>query len=203
MPAQWKRVPIRDRVRYERPQPTFVDVARAPVEPAACTRSTRMDRVAISLSLLCGVHCFLTPILLIAMPALGRVLGDERLHWGMAMFVVPLAAWAIGRGYQFHRRTAVPVLGMIGAALVLTGLFVHGSAHAAVVGPGDSVSSAISSESHCCPGETDADSVESQPHGSHGASTLTTFAGSLFLIGAHGWNVRLCHCRGCGKHDQP
>jgi hypothetical protein len=159
-----------------------------------------MDRVAILLSLLCGVHCFLTPMLLIAMPAMGRAFGDERVHWMMAVFVVPLAAWAIGRGYRVHRRAVVPVVGTIGAALVVTGLFVHGATHASA----STDSSPLSAELpvSCCPSQTDDSIVQASPLVAHDPSALTTLAGSLVLVGAHVWNVRLCHCKECVKHDR-
>ena len=204
MPPRWIRIPFRDRVRYTRPSPAGVEVASpsSTAERDPEGGNSRMDRYAIALSLLCGVHCFLTPILLLAMPTLGRAFGDARVHWGMALLVLPLATWAIGRGYRRHRRTVVPVLGAVGAVLVVGGLFVHSAAGAGSGSGFDDPASSASVDPHCCPVDAHADTIAPRPFPAHDAASLTTLAGSLFLVGAHGWNVRLCRCKECLTHDQ-
>ena len=62
------------------------------------------DRVGVFASVLCAIHCALTPILLLMLPTFGRVWSHPASHWGMALFVVPVAAFTLTRGFRRHRR---------------------------------------------------------------------------------------------------
>ncbi len=79
------------------------------------------DRVGVFASVLCAIHCALTPILLLMLPAFGRVWSHPASHWGMALFVVPVAAFTLTRGFRQHRRRWVVGAGALGMALVLVG----------------------------------------------------------------------------------
>ncbi len=79
------------------------------------------DRVGVFASVLCAIHCVLTPILLLMLPAFGRAWSHPASHWGMALFVVPVAAFTLTRGFRKHRRRWVVGAGMLGMAFVLVG----------------------------------------------------------------------------------
>jgi hypothetical protein len=79
-------------------------------------------RRGISASLLCALHCLLTPFLVLLAPILDRWLNDPRFHWVIALIVFPVAAWALWHGYRKHHLHMVLVLGAIGLALMAFGM---------------------------------------------------------------------------------
>ncbi len=86
------------------------------------------DKLAIALSSLCVVHCLITPILLIALPALSSVafLDHESFHQILLFFVVPVGVIALLAGYRHHRDNKVLALGMTGLAmLIIAGTIAH------------------------------------------------------------------------------
>ena len=76
----------------------------------------QLDRVGIILSGLCILHCLAVP--LIATGALAWV-ASESIHIGLTVIlsgIVVLVAWP---SYQRHRRAIVPILLVIGLALLI------------------------------------------------------------------------------------
>lgn len=85
-------------------------------------RLTRLDLVAISLSLLCLVHCLITPFVILAWPFVG--LGNrDTFHLVMAFALLVVAMIAFIRGYQIHRHMEVLLLGGVGLTLLFLALF--------------------------------------------------------------------------------
>ena len=72
-------------------------------------------------SVLCAIHCAVTPLLLLILPSFGRVWTHPASHWGMALLVIPVAATMVLRGFFRHRRKWVVVCGSLGILLVLAG----------------------------------------------------------------------------------
>ena len=62
------------------------------------------DRFGATGSLLCALHCALTPLLLAALPALGlSVWFDGSLEWALVVFVTLLGVFSLGWSYRRHR----------------------------------------------------------------------------------------------------
>ena len=61
----------------------------------------------MSASILCVIHCLLTPVLLIFMPLVGATLAHEWFHTVIIAIVVPVAAWALWNGYRIHRHATM------------------------------------------------------------------------------------------------
>ena len=79
----------------------------------------KIDKAAIGLSLLCVVHCVLTPIAIVMFPAVGAtVLDDERFHDALVLFVLPISIYSLGLGYRKHRHRQILLLGFIGLFLM-------------------------------------------------------------------------------------
>lgn len=77
--------------------------------------STNMDRAAIGLSLVCVIHCLLTPIAIVMLPALGATfLEDEMFHYAILFLVLPTSLFALGLGCRQHRRLEIVVIGLSG-----------------------------------------------------------------------------------------
>lgn len=76
-----------------------------------------LDRFGATGSLICAVHCALTPLLLAAIPSLGLSawLGDG-FEFGFVAFVTVLGLFSLLWGYRRHR--AFRALGMLLAGLV-------------------------------------------------------------------------------------
>ena len=86
--------------------------------------STTGDLLGQALSLICLVHCFATPVVLMLAPALVGFLGGW--HPVLLVGVVGTAVWAFIPGYRFHRNTSVLLLAVGGVSLLGTGVtFFH------------------------------------------------------------------------------
>jgi hypothetical protein len=82
------------------------------------TKPDFRDRVGISLSGICVVHCLLLPVALAALP-LWPVLETAHawLHPVFAVLLLPTTLAAMAHGYRRHRRN--DIAGLLGAGLVL------------------------------------------------------------------------------------
>ncbi len=75
------------------------------------------DRFGATGSLLCAIHCALTPLLLAALPALGlTVWFDGSVEWALVLFVTLLGLFSLGWSYRRHR--ALRALGLLLPGLV-------------------------------------------------------------------------------------
>lgn len=81
-----------------------------------------LDRIGITASLACAVHCLAAPFLLLLLPAAGSAWSHPAVHWVMAVLVLPLALWVIYRGYLKHRKTWTLVAAGAGSACIVAGL---------------------------------------------------------------------------------
>ncbi len=148
--------------------------------------SKRGDRIGIVASVLCAIHCALTPVLLLVLPGFGRVWAHPAAHWAAALFVVPLAAWMLARGFARHRRKWVVAAGIGGIAFVLLG------AAAPSLVPEPATAAAACADS-CCPSlQVD---EEGKRHLQIPAASILTTLGGLLLVTGHIGN--LCRCRCC------
>jgi hypothetical protein len=79
------------------------------------------NKIAISLSVLCAIHCFATPMLMVFLPSLASFLIEpELLHMWLAVGVLPISVFALTLGCKKHRKLQVLALGFIGLAFMLT-----------------------------------------------------------------------------------
>jgi len=89
-------------------------------------RIANIDRIAIGLSLLCVIHCLLTPVLLVALPSLASTwLGGENVHLLLVFFVVPTSLFSLTLGCKRHSRWSFWFLGLIGLCFLISGVFVE------------------------------------------------------------------------------
>ena len=79
------------------------------------------DRIGIFASILCAVHCLATPFILLFAPVFGGIWAHPASHWGVALFVVPLAGFTMVKGYRMHRRKWVIACGFSGILLIVSG----------------------------------------------------------------------------------
>ena len=82
--------------------------------------SPTLDRVAISTSALCAIHCLCLPILLVMFPAVGATFfGQESFHVLLLWLVIPLSLVALTMGCRKHKNRVVAVMGLIGITFMV------------------------------------------------------------------------------------
>jgi len=88
---------------------------------------TITDRAAISLSLICSIHCLLLPAALVLVPTLASLpMGEEAFHKWMLLAVIPVSIAALAMGCKKHKRYQLFSYGLSGVAiLVFAALFGH------------------------------------------------------------------------------
>lgn len=85
-------------------------------------QTDRWDKLGMTLSSVCAIHCLATPLLALVMPVMGEVFEQPWVHLLMALFVVPTGVFAFYSGYKHHHKTYLLVIGSIGLMLVSLGL---------------------------------------------------------------------------------
>jgi len=181
------------------------------------------DRLGVAASVLCAIHCGLAPVLLLTLPAFGKVWAHPASHALVAILIVPLAIFSIRRGFQGHRRRWVALVAGVGISCVLIGAILpaltpkksiptanqEGVVEVAALetcseegcpagyetgSEGDTTASALGCVDHCCPSAQVSETGEVSLHIPPAA--FVTTLGGVFLIIAHLGN--LIGCRHCG-----
>tara|TARA_B100000927_G_scaffold69630_1_gene55167 strand:- start:561 stop:950 length:390 start_codon:yes stop_codon:yes gene_type:complete len=82
------------------------------------------DKIAISFSLVCALHCLLLPIAIIFFPAISATfLGSEDFHKTLLYFVIPSSIIALTLGCKMHGKYEVYSYGVIGIGTLLFASF--------------------------------------------------------------------------------
>ena len=77
--------------------------------------SANADKAAIGLSLVCVVHCLLTPVAIAMIPALGATfLEDESFHYAVLFLVLPTSLFALSLGCRKHGHFKILMTGLLG-----------------------------------------------------------------------------------------
>lgn len=82
-----------------------------------------LDRIGMSASILCGIHCLLTPLIVLSAPALGHLFSHAAFHWIIGVIVFPVAAVSLWLGYRLHRYPQMLFLGGVGLIFVAIGIY--------------------------------------------------------------------------------
>ena len=185
-----------------------------------------LDRLAISMAVVCGIHCLITPILLVAVPIIGTTFWvDENFHLWMLFLVIPTTCLALLSGCRRHKDRWVLGAGVLGLGILLSAFTVERVAHgepdprigAAVEGDAVPANAELAAaegsaapEPHvadggCCalhPPQAVAGSDGTQVAESSGIAThaLLNAFGGLFLVLGHSRNFLLCRRTAC-QHD--
>jgi hypothetical protein len=79
----------------------------------------RLDRVGMILSMICLVHCLMTPVLLISLPILARYyIAHPLFHLVLALLIIPVGLVAFYSGYKHHHNFWVLLLGAPGLVII-------------------------------------------------------------------------------------
>lgn len=78
------------------------------------------DKLAISLSIACAIHCLAMPLVLLLLPSFTALaLNNEALHLWMILIVLPTSVYAIFMGCKQHKRYRLIFIGFCGLALLV------------------------------------------------------------------------------------
>ena len=81
---------------------------------------TVSDKTAISLSIVCALHCLALPSLLVILPSLTALnLADEMVHLWMLVAVIPISIYALTMGCRKHKQLSIMLLGLVGLAVLI------------------------------------------------------------------------------------
>lgn len=85
------------------------------------------DKTAVSLSLLCTIHCLAMPLVVVLLPTVAALpLADEAFHLWMIYAVLPISIYALTMGCKKHKRYRLLLIGGLGLSiLVATALVGH------------------------------------------------------------------------------
>lgn len=151
-----------------------------------CSTHGWLDSLAISMSVICAIHCLLTPLLVILFPILTTTFWiHQDFHLWMLLFVLPTTSLAVFLGCRKHKDKIVIGLGAIGlACLFAVSLY-------------ESFSYTYQLQEHgsAC--------LHCLSDGSKNHFSITTCAniiGGILLASAHVRNYRLCRSSHC-THD--
>ncbi|MFN8237034.1 MAG: MerC domain-containing protein [Chitinophagales bacterium] len=78
------------------------------------------EQIAVFLSLLCALHCILTPILVVLLPVAGSYF--QQYHW--VEYVVISSVFVLGtssilHGYKYHHQNKIPAYVFFGGLMLL------------------------------------------------------------------------------------
>lgn len=152
----------------------------------SCRPNGWLDSLAIGMSIVCAIHCLVTPVLIVFLPILATTFWvHEDFHLWMLLFVLPTSALAMFLGCRKHKDRLILALSIIGlSALTATAIY-ESASHA------EGAATAHAHCEHCV--EAGADEWLT-------GVTLLNVMGGLFLASAHVRNYRLCRKVKC-EHD--
>ncbi len=180
-----------------------------------------LDRLAISMAVVCGIHCLVTPILLVALPIIGTTFWvDENFHLWMLFLVIPTTCLALFSGCRRHKDRWVMGAGALGLSLLLTAFTVERLAYGQAVrglgvpaeGDFDSAVAVFAAaedlaatEPHvaaggCCalhPAQSESSIGQGASPGGLASHALLNALGGLFLVVGHSRNFLLCRKTAC------
>ena len=162
---------------------------------------TWLDRIAIAMAVICGIHCLVTPFLLVALPIIGVTFWtDPDFHLWMLALVIPTTTLAAFSGCRKHKDRIVAACAAIGILVLITA----NATEIMALGPTDPVhgTDVVAEGSDCgdcCAVDTHSDGISKASLSLPNLSTasLLNLAGGLFLIAGHIRNFRLCRVKRC------
>lgn len=82
-------------------------------------KNIKYDSVGMILSVLCGVHCLITPLLLIFQPLIGKAYESTWFHTGMMILILFVFYQSIYKKFKLYRSKLPLGLGLAGIGIFL------------------------------------------------------------------------------------
>ena len=87
--------------------------------------SERLDKLAVTASTLCLVHCLVLPLLVPVVALIAPFAENELVHKALVLFAVPVSGWVIYRDAGREGRLPFIVTAVAGLALLICGAFIE------------------------------------------------------------------------------
>jgi len=97
---------------------------------------SKLDRLGMTASILCAIHCAIVPIVFTSLPLLGLgFLTKPWIEWGMIILAIFIGSYTLLSSYFSHHHRFLPVIIFLsGFAILLAGhTFLHGWLEGVVV----------------------------------------------------------------------
>ena len=83
------------------------------------------DKMAISLSLACAIHCLVLPVVIVLLPSIAAWnIADEAVHLWILAAVIPTSIYALTLGCRKHKRYRLFALGIVGLSFLIAAVTV-------------------------------------------------------------------------------
>ncbi len=149
----------------------------------SCVSHGWLDSLAISMSVICAVHCLLTPLLITLLPIISTTFWvHENFHLWMVFLVVPTTLLAVFMGCRKHKDKLVAILSVTGLAFIVFVAIYQYTFHS------------LQPLADCgvCPSCAQIGTI-----GFLNPTTIFNSIGGLFLASAHFRNFKLCRKADC------
>ena len=93
------------------------------------SKINNLDKIGIILSGLCAIHCTMTPLVLLFLPALGKIFQSESFHITMFLIITPVALFTFINCYKQHKSKFILGLGLFALSCLTGGLLVEEYSH--------------------------------------------------------------------------
>lgn len=151
-----------------------------------CSSHGWLDSLAISMSVICAVHCLLTPLLVVLFPILATTFWvHQDFHLWMLFFVLPTTSLAVFLGCRKHKDRFVAGFSAIGLACLFATSLYESAFH---------VNQLFQHGAQCT------QCTHGELRNNFNLTTLVNILGGCLLAGAHIRNYRLCRRSQC-THD--
>ncbi len=92
------------------------------------------DKIAISLSTLCVIHCLSLPLLVALLPSFTLLsIHGEAFHFWMVVAVIPISIFALQMGCKKHKNLTIGLIGLAGLTMLLLAVM-FGESHLGEIG---------------------------------------------------------------------
>lgn len=96
--------------------------------------SSYTNNLAIGLSSLCVIHCFVTPLLIVLLPSLTALqLDNEAFHSWLLIGIIPTSLFSLLIGCKKHQFYRVLIIGLCGLLFLISAVLVEGLKHGELV----------------------------------------------------------------------
>jgi len=149
---------------------------------ATCNHHGWLDKLAISMSMICAIHCLITPALIVLLPILSTTFWvHEDFHLWMIGLVIPTTTLAVFSGCRKHKDKIVIFSSSVALVILVSITLYESFFHSTLV---------IAEHSHCA-------HCTNREAGIFNKTTILNIFGGLLLAGAHVRNFILCRKSGC------
>ncbi|MDF7822868.1 MerC domain-containing protein [Pontiellaceae bacterium B12227] len=136
-----------------------------------------LDRLAIGMAVVCGIHCLMMPIIIALLPIVtASFFAHEHFHLWMLLFVLPTTGFSIFMGCREHKDKWTATLSLTGLGIMIAVTAIEYATHSSCA---------------TCAGCSRSSTAPVPP------SAWFNTIGGLFLASAHVRNFKLCRNSSC------